>query len=294
MPFYEHANARLFYEVMGEGPPILTTHGVAENHLYWALPGVASILVGAGYRVILTDMRGHGRSRVVGESNAFSVDAVAADLGRLADHLGLGRFHLLTHATGGMAGLRYAMSEHARLLSLISTNTGSATLPTDGAARATDPALRFDAFVDPGLSGLARSFRGRSWVQIIEAARRAASKDAFLNSMHLAVDPAAAFAWYEACLRLGDPDTLADFMDAFYSDPNPYIARLRTITCSSLVIAGEHDRMFLEPSRQLAREIPGSRLVVTEGRGHMLAFEDPKRLTAEILGFLNRAERRAA
>jgi pimeloyl-ACP methyl ester carboxylesterase len=286
MPFFEHANARLYYEVLGKGPAIITTHGVAENHRYWALPGIADALAASGYCVILFDMRGHGRSEKLGWPEGFAVETVAADIGALADHLGLESFHLLTHATGGMAGLRYAMSNHARLLSLMSTNTGSATLPTEEGARSTDPNARFDSFVARGAPGMAQFFRGRSWMEIVGAARAGARQDPFLNSMHCAADPERALSWYETCCRLGDPDTLADFMDAFYTDPDPRIAGLRSISCPSFVMTAENDRMFLEPSRQLAREIPHSRLVEVPGRGHMLAFEDPDRVIRELREFL--------
>ncbi|HEY2710737.1 MAG TPA: alpha/beta hydrolase [Caulobacteraceae bacterium] len=285
MPFAPLPTARIFYADIGAGPAILTTHGMAENHLYWALPGVADALVAAGYRVVSMDMRGHGRTRIEGEPAGYDVETVASDIGALADHLGLERFHLLTHATGGMAGLRYAMGNHPRVLSLMSTNTGSATAPTDGAADAADPKARFDVFLGE-VRNLAPLFRGKTWVQIIEGARLGARQDVFLNSLHLAVDPKAAFGWYEACSRLGDPDTLADFMSVFYADPNPYIERLRQIGCPCLVLVGENDRMFVKPSEQLAREIPGARHVVLKGRGHMLAFEDPQAVTRELLGFL--------
>ena len=133
MPHFDRPGARLYYEEVGEGPAILTTHGVTENGLYWILPGVVDRLAQPGYRVISTDMRAHGGTRVTGEPHGYDVETLAADFGAVADHLGLERFHLLTHATGGMAGLRYAMRHSERLLSLMSTDTGSATLPTDAA-----------------------------------------------------------------------------------------------------------------------------------------------------------------
>ena len=67
MPYLERQGAALYFEEVGEGPAILTTHGVTENGLYWILPGIVDRLVHAGYRVISTDMRAHGRTRVTGE-----------------------------------------------------------------------------------------------------------------------------------------------------------------------------------------------------------------------------------
>lgn len=293
MPIFEHGGARLYYEDQGVGPAVMTTHGVAENHLYWALPGVVDRLLEAGYRVVSTDMRGHGRSTAPVGARGYDVDTVAGDLSALADHLGLEGFHLLTHATGGNVGVRYAMGRPARLLSLIATNTGSATYPTDEAAETTDAATKFGR-IGTGRNPMAHGFRGRPWAHILKAARDNASRDIFLNRMACAVDPGAAFAWYEACLRRGDPDTLSEFMNDFYTDPDPYIARLRAIRCPCLVLVGEFDRMYLKPSRQLAREIPDARLVVLEGRGHMTAFEDPERTAQEVLAFLAEVRERAA
>lgn len=119
MPHLAVENADLYYEDVGSGPPILTTHGVDENTLYWSLPGVTDRLVQAGYRVISTDMRGHGRARTTGEPPGYDAGTIGDDFGRIADHLGLDRSHLLTHATGGMAGIDYAIRYHDRLLNMI-------------------------------------------------------------------------------------------------------------------------------------------------------------------------------
>jgi pimeloyl-ACP methyl ester carboxylesterase len=285
MPYLERAGASLYYEEAGEGPAILTTHGVTENGHYWILPGVVDRLAQAGYRVVSTDMRAHGRTRTVGGPLGYDVETIAADLGAIADHLGLERFHLLTHATGGMAGLRYAMRHSERLLSLMSTDTGSATLPTDAAAAVTDPDATFERA--SGLGGLmAAAFRGQSWDEIIPRSRELARENVFLNRMHAAESPEAAFAMLEAIQRRGHPELLADFMSVFYDDPDPRIRDLRGISCPCLILLGEHDVLFAKPSEQLAREIPRSRHVVLPRRGHMTALEDPERTTAELLDFL--------
>jgi pimeloyl-ACP methyl ester carboxylesterase len=286
MPYLQRGGAHLHYVDMGEGPAIIATHGVTENHLYWILPGVADRLVQAGYRVIAADMRAHGLTRVEGEAKGYDVETVAEDFGALADHLGLDKFHLLSHATGGFAALRYAMGHHERLLSLMNTDTGAATAPTNEAADDTDPNTTYERRPSPLGGGLSRFFRGRAWPQIHASVRAGQRTDVFQNAMHLAVAPEAAMAWYEACTRLGDPETLADFMDVFYDDPNPYIARLRQISCPCLALHGETDYLFIRPMAQLAREIPHCRLIVMAGRGHMTALEDPQALADHLIGFL--------
>lgn len=289
MPYLERPGAQLYYQEVGDGPAILTTHGVTENGLYWILPGIVDRLAQAGYRVVSTDMRAHGGTRAAGEPRGYDVETVATDFGAIADHLGLERFHLLTHATGGMAGLRYAMRHPERLLSLMSTDTGSATLPTDAAAEVTGPDQSFERGAGFG-ELMAAAFRGRTWDEIFATGRETARENVFLNRMHAAKSPQAAFAMLDAIQGRGDPETLADFMSVFYDDPDPRIRDLRGISCPCLILLGEHDVLFVKPSEQLAREIPNNRHVVLEGRGHMTALEDPERTAAELLDFLAWAE----
>ncbi len=77
-----------------------------------------------------------------------------------------------------------------------------------------------------------------------------------------------------------------DFIRSFYDDPNPRVSELRQIQCPNLVMLGEFDVMFTEPSNLLARCLPKVKHVTLDGLGHMLAIEDPERTTAEILMFL--------
>ncbi|HNC70556.1 MAG TPA: alpha/beta fold hydrolase, partial [Pseudomonadales bacterium] len=132
MPYLKRNDASVFFDdTGGRGEAIVTLHGFIENGSYWGRTGVSGALADAGYRVIDMDMRGHGRSVPEGANPGYSIESVAADIGALADLLGLQRFHLLTHATGGMAALRYAMDHSERLLSITSSDTSSATIPLD-------------------------------------------------------------------------------------------------------------------------------------------------------------------
>ena len=282
-------NVSLHYTDHGEGEPIITLHGMSESGLYWTLPGITDRLVSAGYRVINMDMRAHGRTRVSGEDKGYDVEIMAGDIEHLADSLGLGRFHLLTHATGGMVGFRYAMQNSDRLLSVMATNTGSATLPTDEYAALTDPTVEIPR-VDITQIELGRvliaSFRGMNWETIMAFLRDNAREHMYFNRMHEAVNPVSAFAMFEACSAYGNPDAIADFIGSFYDDPDPKIAGLHAINCPCLMLEGEYDEQFIKPAELVAREVPNCTHQVLEGMGHMLAFENPQRLGDELLAFL--------
>jgi pimeloyl-ACP methyl ester carboxylesterase len=289
MAYLKQDNLSLHYTDHGEGEPIISLHGMSESGLYWSLPGITDRLVAAGYRVINMDMRAHGKTSVTSDDKGYDIDIMAGDIQLLADSLGLERFHLLTHATGGMVGFRYAMGHSDRLLSVMATNTGSATLPTDEYAALTDPTLeipRVDITQNELGQQLIAGFRGLDWETIMTMARENAREHIFLNRMHAAVNPVSAFSMFEACCAYGDPDEIADFLGVFYGDPDPKIAGLRAISCPCLMLEGEYDVQFIKPAELVAREVPLCTHRVLEGRGHMLAFENPQQLGDELLAFL--------
>jgi 3-oxoadipate enol-lactonase len=82
--FYLSSGAHLFAEVMGEGQDIVLLHPTPVHHAFW-IP-VAEILA-QKYRVIMPDLRGHGKSEK-GEG-AITVQKLGADTEQLLDELGI-------------------------------------------------------------------------------------------------------------------------------------------------------------------------------------------------------------
>jgi pimeloyl-ACP methyl ester carboxylesterase len=83
-----------------------------------------------------------------------------------------------------------------------------------------------------------------------------------------------------------NPWALMEFMDNFYTDPDPMAEGLRQIKCPTLLLIGEFDYVFLKPTALMAREIPDNRHVVLWSCGHMTALEAPKWTAHELLDFL--------
>ncbi|TXN23762.1 alpha/beta hydrolase [Methylobacterium sp. WL9] len=97
------------------GRSVLLLHGRNFPSSYW-LP-VIQALTTAGYRVIVPDQLGFGKSsKPVG---AFTFDAMAADTVALLDRLGLNRVDVIGHSMGGMLAVRIARSYPARVNSLV-------------------------------------------------------------------------------------------------------------------------------------------------------------------------------
>lgn len=290
MPFAKSGEASLYYKDVGEGPPILTTHGAMESTLYWSLPGVTDRLVQAGYRVISTDMRGHGRTRA---KDGFDVETVAEDFAVVADHLGLERFHLLTHATGGMAGIDFAIRHSDRLLSLMSTDTGSATSADPHVAKTAQAGDRYERIVpvdQPVVQDIIASQKARDLNKPLALPRTPLPDHVFLNMLHASVHPEAAYTQLECVFGACRPEDIVAFVSSFYDNPDPRIEGLRSIMCPSLILYGEHDVLFVEASELMAREIPDAQRIVMKGRGHMTALEDPEGTAAHLIEFLEGLE----
>ncbi|QGN55502.1 alpha/beta fold hydrolase [Novosphingobium sp. Gsoil 351] len=274
MPFATVEGGALYYEDMGEGTPILAIHGFSETAEYWLAGGVGQALA-ERFRFVPMDMRGHGRSTIV---DGFDVVAVAADIDRLADHLNLSRFHLLGHATGSVAALRYAMQRPPRLASLAVTSAASAT-----------------AMIPPGDEGagdffanMARFYAMRAWDEILPRIRL--KPWPFLHQLDRHPEREALWSRIETVFTANDPRRLSRFVEQFYTDPDPRVKGLRSIACPVLVVSAEHDDLMREPEALVVRETPGARFADFAGVGHMTALEAPDRLSEMLLDFFAAVE----
>src|SRR5262245_13012196 len=83
MAFLQRGAARIYFEDVGRGEPIITIHGLSEDANYWSESGITAKLA-ERYRVISIDMRGHGRTTVSSEPKGYDADTMAEDFNALA------------------------------------------------------------------------------------------------------------------------------------------------------------------------------------------------------------------
>jgi len=105
--------ADLYYEVHGDpaGQPVLLLHGGLANAEYWL--NLAPVLVAAGYRVIMMDSRGHGRS--TWGDVPITYEQMAADAVGLLDELGVAKTDVVGWSDGGVIALNLAIHHPERL-----------------------------------------------------------------------------------------------------------------------------------------------------------------------------------
>jgi pimeloyl-ACP methyl ester carboxylesterase len=86
----------------GEGRPLVLIHGYfSEADTNWIKYGHAALLVEAGFRVIMPDLRAHGLSGKPHDPGLYPKDILADDQFALIDHLGLTDFDLGGYSLGG-------------------------------------------------------------------------------------------------------------------------------------------------------------------------------------------------
>jgi pimeloyl-ACP methyl ester carboxylesterase len=248
--YFEAEGLRLAYDDVGEGEPIVLLHGFsADRRLNWRLPGWYDLLVGAGYRVLAFDARGHGRSAKPSDVEAYRPEGIAGDAVRLLDHLGLRKACLLGYSMGGR-NAAWLLAHHGR---------------------------RFRAVVigGAGLNLLAPA-EARRWAK--KGFRLTADN---AKSESLAI-PAMVPLYERAMRRGGRAGALAAcLMGAFPNMSKRDFARVKT---PALVACGGKDTLSGSPL-PLAASIPGAKAVVVPGRSHLGTVADAF-FKGAVLGFL--------
>jgi len=116
MPYTELNGLETYYEIHGKGENIVLLHNGFSCSKMWE--EIFPILVEAGYRVVMYDRRGFGRSDggpdfeeyyISEDFRALSITAMAA----LMEVIGIDAFHIVGQCEGGVVGIDYAI-EHPR------------------------------------------------------------------------------------------------------------------------------------------------------------------------------------
>src|SRR5258707_11179651 len=85
MPKLNRDGVNIYYEVHGDGPPLILTHGYSSTSAMWQ--GQVAAL-SKHYRLILWDMRGHGQSDYPEDPGAYSEALTVGDIAAVPDTAG--------------------------------------------------------------------------------------------------------------------------------------------------------------------------------------------------------------
>jgi pimeloyl-ACP methyl ester carboxylesterase len=275
---------------------VVFSHGYTLSQDVWHYQRQAL----AGARLVFWDQRGHGRSGH-GDPEHSTIEQTGADLGAVlaATMPGGGRVVLVGHSMGGMTIMALA----ARQPGLFGAAPGDAlsgglavagTVLIGTAASGIDPSrwmpapLRLVArqAAPVVLRGVSR---GRP-AAVIEWGRHAAGDVAFLSTRYMAfgdsgVSPAVV-DFLERMIRATPVDVVAEFYLALMAhDQEAALATLGAVPAT--VIAGDRDRLIpVRRAGDLAAHIPGAKLILVPGAGHLVILERPEVVNEAITSLL--------
>lgn len=114
MPTLERPDGTLVYDVAGSGPPLFLVTGLGGSRHYWSnlLPALT-----ARFTVVTHDHMGAGDTR--SRRTHHTVEALAADVLALMDHLGMAKVRLVGHSTGAAVGQIIGAEAPERLDTLV-------------------------------------------------------------------------------------------------------------------------------------------------------------------------------
>ncbi len=257
---------RLTFDAMGDGPPVVLTHGWVLGAASWE--PVAARLAAAGLGVVAVDRRGCGRSDR--PAAGYDLDTLADDLAAVLDGLDLRDVTLVAHSIGGAEAVRMLARHGAgrvgRLV-LVATTTPGAPPEHQPSPEVLDAALadlRADrpAYVRAGAPG----FFGDP---------PAASDELVAWGLGLALGASMA-----ASVGLMETLLTTDVASDVAGCPVP-----------ALVLHGDADASApLElTGRPTAGLLPGARLEVYPGAPHGLPLTHAARVAADVVAFARSA-----
>lgn len=264
MAIAEVNGQRLYYEVHGDGEPLLCVHGLACDTLAW-IPQVQAFA--AAHRTVIFDNRDVGQSSMA--EGDYEIADMARDALALADELELDSFHLLGISMGGAIAQEIATQAPERVRTL----TLAVTFPAGG------PYARRLAEV---------------WSARVRQISREQHMDELMLMNH-------SEAFYEnpemveflrtAILNNPHPQPPEAFGRQLAACAcHETRERLGSLTMPTHVIGGEYDILVpVWKSREIASLIPGAKLTILPQAPHGLPLERAEEFNAAVLEFLREA-----
>jgi 3-oxoadipate enol-lactonase len=254
---------RLFVHVAGSGPDLVLWHSLLCDTGMWRAQ-IAALT--ENYRVISIDAPGHGRS--ANARTRYSMDDCVGAGIEVLDAAGVERAGRVGLSWGGMVGMRVAARHPERIAALVLMDT-SARAERPWKKAAYKPLQLFASRLGP-IRPLAKALTP---IMFSSHSRRheTAAVDAFVQTL----------------IRM-DPESVSRAVDAVIYDRTDVTSELSRITAPTLVVVGADDRATPpEESEHLALNIRGAGLVRIPDAGHLSALEQPTRVNAALLSFLD-------
>jgi len=264
MAVAEANGQQLYYEIHGEGEPLLCIHGLACDTLAW-LPQLAAF--SAEFRTVIFDNRDVGQSSM--SQGDYEIADMARDALALADELEFDSFHLLGVSMGGAIAQEIAIQAPERVRTL----TLAVTFPSGG---------RYAQRVSEVWGARVRQISREQHVDELM----------LLNHSEEFYENPETVNWLRGMILQNphgqSPDALGRQLSA--CGRHDTRERLGGLEMPTHVIGSERDILVpIWKSKEIASLIPGAKLTVVPGAPHGVSLERAEEFNATALGFIREA-----
>ena len=255
----------LHAEATGEGPPVVFSCALNTTSENWRAQ--VETIAPRGYRVVLWDYRGHGRSDAPEDPDAYTMERVVSDLACVLDWAAPGeRAVLVGLSFGGLTSLHFALAHPERVLGLVLAGSGPGFKNPKAQAQWAETVGHTARFIErKGAAVFAERATemtvGRS--PELPVARRA-----------------------QAAIAEQTPHGLAHFGREIAGLAPPVIDRLGEIAVPVLIVRGEEDTAYERAAEVMASRLPRAETVTIPGAGHIVNIEAAEAFDTALLAFL--------
>jgi 3-oxoadipate enol-lactonase len=264
MPKIQCWNKNIYYEIHGEGEPLLIVNGIMMSTASW-LPFIN--VLSAKYKLVLFDLVDQGQSDKMAGEPFYTQDYHVQIIKELIEKLNLGKIHLFGISYGGEIAIKFALAHEDMIHSLILSNV---PFKTTGMLR----------YIANRWRAVFKTYDGIAFFQevnqLIYAEKFYDDNAAWLEERAQFFKQALPKEWYDGMIRLLDSGD--DY------NPENDLSRINTRT---LIIGGNEDRITpIKYQKQIADKIKNANLIIVDGAAHVLPYEKPYVFCMAILGFL--------
>lgn len=267
MPYAKVNDINMYYEIHGEGEPLVLIWGWGSNT---NMSSPHFPVLSEHYKVIAIDNRGAGKSDK--PDIPYTMEIMASDIAKLLEIIEVDKAHILGASMGGGIAQFFALDYPDKVISLILACTAPGLKRSIPSER--NPLTR--------LSPEERA--KQSPEETIKGIIDSCLTEEFIKNNPERVE------YYISLLSTNPPNPIGmkRQSEAMLEAPDIYDS-LPDITAPTLVIAGDKDiTVNPENSRLLASIIPNSELVLMKNLGHSFDFEAPEEFRGILLDFLKR------
>lgn len=272
MPFASSGDTKLYYEVIGQGDPLVLIMGYGHHSLHWG--DLPQQFAKNNYQVVTMDNRGVGRSDRV--DAPMSIAMMADDVCSVMDAAGLKKASVFGVSMGGLVAQVFALNHADRLFNLVLGCTfpgGTHTVPTDPEGMR----ILFDY----------------EYLQKMTPEQRSMTVFRFFCSDEFIEANRTSFEYYHR-VTTEYPTPLNIFKrqaEAIAGEDT--WDRLPSIKAPTMIISGTDDCLVkFKNSELMAKRIPGAELTLLQDKRHGFFIEAIDSTRIFVNGFMKRRSRR--